>query len=159
MMDAFELISLAAGGGYLILCTVSDLRKKSIPLPLAAGGPVCSAVWMLFRITRENMSWAEFVSAGMPGALMMGLSMLTGGRVGLGDGMVLLAIGFLLGFRDTSAILLIGLLLSSFWSVILLVRKKAEKESRIPWMPFLLAGYIASTAWNIYGSVLQSYLR
>lgn len=149
-MNVYEMISFAAAGGYLIPCAVSDLRRRSIPCWLAAGGPLLSAGWMLVRIMTESSDWMEFPTAMIPGAAVLGLSFLTEGQIGTGDGLVLICLGFLLGCRRTLFILFIGLLLSSICSVVLLIRRKAGRKSRIPWMPFLFGGYTAAALWEMF---------
>lgn len=153
-MHSFEIISLIGAAGYLVPCTISDLRRRSIPLSLGIGGCLCSAFWMLVQVLAERESWGGFLAAGVPGMTLMGLSLLSGGRIGMGDGVVLFGLGLFLGGRQTFSILLTGLLLSSFWSVVLLIRKKAGWKSRIPWIPFLLAGYVGLLIRDVGTSLL-----
>ena len=60
----------------------------------------------------------------------------------MGDGCILLALGTLLDTEIYIQMLCIGFFLAAFWSGILLVIRKKSRDTEIPLMPFLLAGYI-----------------
>ncbi|HIY19146.1 MAG TPA: prepilin peptidase [Candidatus Blautia avistercoris] len=90
---------------------------------------------------RENQ-WGELALGYVPGIALIGLSILTKGKIGMGDGLILLSLGNFMRIKEVFLVLGMGLLLCSFWSGILLVARKAGKNSRIPFVPFLFAGYL-----------------
>lgn len=78
----------------------------------------------------------------LPGLALLGISWATREAVGMGDGMIVMAIGILSGFWNS--------LLSLFWalaaaSVIgcgMMVAGKWGRKKQIPLVPFLLAAYM-----------------
>lgn len=125
---------------YLIPCVIMDVKKQKVSLFYAGGGAVCAAIWDVIRVGTGMDSLTGFLLSAFPGIMLLGISALTG-KVGVGDGIVLLGIGFFLDWQKACGCLFIGLILSSVWSIYLLLFKKAGKGTRIPLMPFLLAGY------------------
>lgn len=108
-------------------------------------------MWAVLLVVKERQGWENVLISAAPGVLLAGLSVLTEGKIGLGDGIVVLSLGLLLGCRNTLIVVLCGLLLSAVWSAGLLIRKKAGKESRIPLMPFLLAGFAIWGVVKLWG--------
>lgn len=142
MTELTELIPAVAAGVLLIPCTISDIRRQRISWVSALGGMAGGLVWAVLQVVEERQAWGDLLISAAPGVLLTGLAVLTEGKIGLGDGVVVLSLGLLLGCRNALIVVLCGLLLSAVWSAGLLIRKKAGKESRIPMMPFLLAGFL-----------------
>ena len=67
---------------------------------------------------------------------------LSQGGIGAGDGIVVLISGIYLGFQGNCLFLLLALLVSSFYSGVLWIGKKVDRKWRIPFVPFLVVGYI-----------------
>ena len=76
------------------------------------------------------------------GVLFLASGFASRGAIGVGDGCILLALGTLLDTEIYIQMLCIGFFLAAFWSGILLVIRKKSRDTEIPLMPFLLAGYI-----------------
>ncbi len=78
---------------------------------------------------------------GVGGGLLI-VSLLSKGGIGAGDGIVVLISGIYLGFQGNCLFLLLALLVSSFYSGVLWIGKKVDRKWRIPFVPFLVVGYI-----------------
>ena len=63
-------------------------------------------------------------------------------KVGWGDGLCTLILGLLAGAGPCIFAVSAGLLLLSLLCVFLLALRKADRNSRMPFLPFLAAGYI-----------------
>lgn len=125
--------------GMLTLCTAEDIKKKQICLhPVLAFGILGIILHMLWR-----MQSIESLLLGMSvGVVLLLLSILTGGKVGAGDGVILIVTGIFLGAEQNLTLFFGGLLLCSIWALgALVLRKKSGKDS-IPFVPFLLAAYM-----------------
>lgn len=115
-----------------------DWRKKQISLLSVAIYGILGtgeAVW------HGRMGWSFWIAIGT-GGLFLGLSMLTHGDIGMGDGWVLAALGTMLDAEELLPALCIGLVCSALWALILLIVFKCRKNTEIPFVPFLLLGYI-----------------
>ena len=82
----------------------------------------------------------------LPGAVVLALAVVSGGRIGCGDGIALIVAGLYLDVGSILAALLCALLLSSLFAGAVLVLTHRRKFS-YPFLPFLLAGYLLS--WTI----------
>jgi leader peptidase (prepilin peptidase)/N-methyltransferase len=70
------------------------------------------------------------------------LSKATGGKIGIGDGLVLAVTGMGLGFWTNMELFAIALSLAAVFSIGLLVIRKANRNKAIPFMPFLMGAYL-----------------
>ena len=77
----------------------------------------------------------------LPGLFLFVLSQVFPEQIGSGDGFLIMAVGALMGWRESLLLLEGGLLLmvpaAFFWMII---RKKRNQE--LPFAPFVLAGYL-----------------
>ena len=76
----------------------------------------------------------------VPGVMFWMLSLVTGEKVGYGDGWMLVMIGLFVGLWKCFLILLIGLISESVAVLILLAVQRITGDRRIPFAPFLLFG-------------------
>lgn len=76
------------------------------------------------------------------GAFVMGVSKLTKGNIGMGDGLLLCVTGVYLGFYRNLELFLTALCAAAIWGMILIVLKKAGRKTELPFVPFMLMAYI-----------------
>lgn len=125
---------------FLSICTVFDIRKKEIPLLLAGAGMAAAVGLTVWRIGNGSVFAAQIIFSLLPGLFFLLVSWCTKEKVGYGDGILLLITGLMVGFNQCFTGLCISLFLSAFWGVLLLLFHKAQKNSRIPFVPFLTMG-------------------
>ena len=111
---------------YLLIVSGRDIRTRCLPLGWMISGPV---IVLLLRVGFERGDfllnrdlWCGIVC----GLFFLGISWLGQEK---------------LGFADSIAIMGI-FLLAGIVALILLIRKRAGRETAIPFLPFLLAGYV-----------------
>jgi len=85
----------------------------------------------------EGFEWTDVGLSVIPGLFLVALSFITEGKVGMGDGIVTAMLGPALGLEKSIYVLMGALILNSLLSGILLLFKKAGKNTRIPFVPFL----------------------
>ena len=83
------------------------------------------------------------------GLCIVGISIASRGQIGRGDGMVLGAIGLLLGFRGCLAVVCLASWIMAIISAILLILKKGNRHTKLPFLPALFVGYIAYIGMRI----------
>ena len=76
------------------------------------------------------------------GVALLFFSVLTGGKIGAGDGVLLIVTGIYLGLEQNLQLFFCGLLLCSMWALGLLILRKKTRKDSIPFVPFLLAAYM-----------------
>lgn len=129
--------------GVIIVLSIGsyfDIRWKRIPTVLlgvgAGWGILCLILQMLQKGAGEAFA-AALISI-LPGGGLLLLSLLTEKKVGRGDGLTLILLGLFEGVERAIPVFFLGLFLQSLLAVGLLIFKKADKQTCIPFLPFLL---------------------
>ena len=76
------------------------------------------------------------------GAAVIGLSIISKGAVGMGDGLLFLSLGTVLSFEELLSAFLLGLFCCCFWGIVVLFLSGKGKKTEMPFVPFLMLGYI-----------------
>lgn len=120
----------------LSICSFYDLKQKEVPLlPIVIVG-IGGILYIIFGV--EKISY--IAGAGL-GILCLLFGKITEESLGYGDGYLLLAIGLLIGLKKNIALLIIALFLSAIFSMVLLILKKGNRKTTIPFVPFLLLSW------------------
>lgn len=135
-MWKFVILSL-----WLGILAVLDLRWKRIPVWLLAVGGIIVTIMSVDQCAREVKSAAELVWGLVPGALLLLMAVATR-KAGIADGIVLLIFSLPLDYRKCIVSFVFSFLIMSFVSLCLLVLGKVKGSSKLPYLPFLLAGYM-----------------
>jgi len=134
MHDLWWIIAIML---LMVVISILDIRKKKIHI----GG--LAALWMtiICMLVSEGDATLESISAGcVPGVVFMIFSLLTGGKVGMGDAILLITLGVGFGIVEISYISVIALILCCIWSGSLLILKKVNRSSCIAFAPFITIG-------------------
>ena len=123
---------------FLVRNTFLDIRRREIS---AVSAIALSITGIGFAIVQKPGLLAFFLPVGI-GCVFLALSILTEGKLGMGDAWVLIALGTMLELQRYVIVLLTGLLLASVWSVYLMLFRKKKRTEEIPFLPFLLIGYL-----------------
>lgn len=120
--------------------TINDLRKKEILLlPTIFYG-----IFGCFILLSEKpTSFFRSLFCFLPGLFLLAVGKASNGKVGYGDGILILVLGVWTGFLECLLTLTTGLLLASAWAAASLILKIHIKKDTIPFIPFLLIGYLA----------------
>ncbi|MDR0220287.1 MAG: hypothetical protein LBI54_02655 [Lachnospiraceae bacterium] len=129
---------------FLVLCTYFDLKSLRVPLALVAGfGVACGGLCLW----SGGFAGGEFLLRLLPGVVFLLLAFLTREAVGYGDGAVLLPVCLLLKMPVIMAFIMLALAFCALFSLVLVMLKKGGKETRLPFMPFLLAAWGVIIIW------------
>lgn len=124
---------------FLLLSSIQDIKEKKISVKmLVLSGSLLFALSLLF----DEISWERRMENMLPGAAALVTAFLTKEQVGYGDAMCLAVLGSVISADVLWDAVLSGLLLLSACSVVLLIRKKAQKTTALPFIPFLTAGML-----------------
>lgn len=119
----------------LLVCTVMDIRKKMIYLPFVLG---CSLLIVILRILAGELSLASVVTAALVLFIFCGISILSSGQLGMGDGILFGMTGLALSTMEQLCMLFYCFLTVFFAAMLLVLVFHGKKESRIPLAPFIL---------------------
>ena len=140
IMDTIWWTQTLLALGMMVAGSVWDMRERRIPLWLpgiVGAAALCLTLW---QMARGETGWLALTVSLLPGAGLLLLSWGTRERIGRGDGLVVLAAGLCLGAAECVAALAAGLLLAAAGAAFLLVLKKANRQTRLPFLPFLTVG-------------------
>ena len=132
---------------FLVLCTYFDLRSKQIPVRLVT--VFAFLVGLICFMERDFISW-DYLIRILPGLFFLIISFITKQALGYGDGVIIVLIGLLADVQIMITFVLIALLISAVTSIFILLFKKGNRETKLPFMPFLLVAWcICLLGWYI----------
>ena len=126
---------------WLGILAMFDLRWKRVPIWLLAVGGIIMTAMSFYQYKCEIKGIAELIWGWIPGALLLLMAVVTK-KAGIADGIVLLLLSMSLDYRECIVSFVFSFLFMSFVSLLLLVLGKVKGNSKLPYIPFLLAGYM-----------------
>lgn len=139
MRDIAKIVILI----YLSIGAIMDVRAKQVPAGYLLAGS-CTAI--LFQVS-GRMSWYLWGLGIATGAMFLLFSKCSKESIGYGDSWMILNLGMLLGVWELSAVLGAAFLCSAAAAVIGTALGKWNRKTRIPFYPFLAAGYFGVMLW------------
>lgn len=125
----------------LILCSVRDLRKRTIPVCWLVA---MSVIIPLVSIVCNGLNlWTRFFGALM-GVLLLLVGRFTEEAIGYGDSWIILLIGIHVGIVRVIQVLFMGSVLASMVSVFFLWKRHWKRNSSLPFIPFLTTAYMGA---------------
>lgn len=115
-----------------------DLKKREISFLSAV---ILTGIGGLLMWIRKDPLTEHLVPLAIAGMFWF-LSIVSEGKLGMGDAWILVALSTMLEMQLYLCVLFIGLIMASIWSGFLLVVCGKKKTTEIPFLPFLLAGYL-----------------
>lgn len=134
---------------FLIPGTIFDIRSRRIPVVLFAASGLMGAAVFAVSMLKGHADVMDELYGLMLGAVFIGLSRISGEKIGMGDALAVLLCGIYMGGYDAAFAVLTAMLLISAASLMLLMTKKGSKDTALPFMPFLLISCILQYAWVI----------
>ncbi|MCR5746752.1 MAG: prepilin peptidase [Lachnospiraceae bacterium] len=130
---------------FLIAASVWDLRIKKVPVYLFILW-IAAGIGIYIGIHPVNIM--DEVMGVVIGIVFLALSVVSEGKLGLGDGMAILVLGIYLGGRGAGFTCMYALILSAGFSIVAMILGRCSKNYEFPFMPFLLAGLLLHGAVN-----------
>lgn len=149
MNETTFLIRLSFGMA-LTAFALWDQKSKRLPM-MPIFGLLAAGILLICMKERGNLQ-NTLLGVGI-GALFCGMAKLTDGGIGMGDGLLALLTGLYMGGTFTFLCLCFSFLFSAVAALYLISFQKKGKKDRLPFIPFMLAGYIM-TNWLQGGWVL-----
>lgn len=143
LISYFKLMS-----GMMVLCIVSitDSTLMLIPNICSVVLLVCRGIsiileFIFFRDTAVSSLVDSAITLVIVLVLLLVMSRVTHGGLGMGDVKILSSIGFLCGLRSVMVSMMMAFILCALFSTYLLLSKKEHFKDAIPLAPFIWAGY------------------
>ena len=136
MSDLWWLIAVVV---VLVVLSIFDIRSRRIPV---SGFVIIFVMSLMYRGITDgrDVDLLGVVWSVIPGLLLIGLSVLTERKIGMGDGILILVLGPGLGLLRCIYLLAGAFFLCCVFSGALLLLRKADRKTRIPFVPFITLG-------------------
>ena len=129
----------AAAAVILLLNSITDLRRREILLRPTLIAAAAGALYAGAVLHRPLLLW---IPAFLPGLAGMLLAVMSAGKLGMGDALVILACGIWLGGLRMLEILTAAMTAAAAAGTFLYLRKRKKRDLELPFVPFLLAGLV-----------------
>lgn len=136
VMEGSAGIRLLLAAVYVGICAVQDIRFRRISLPATACAGCAAFLLDLPIMAGGAETILLLIPCLLPGALFLFLSLAAEGAAGKGDGYCFLVLGALLGSRAVWIIAMTSLLLASLCGILLMIFRRAERKTRLPFLFF-----------------------
>lgn len=129
-------------------CVVSDILRQKIPALYV--GLFSTAALIYNLITGEPPFWSMLAGI-FYGALFIGFSFLTKGGIGMGDGLLIAAVGTLSGLKVAFSGSFAAFLLAALFGLFVMWIRKTGRKHPLPFAPFLAGAAITVQLFLILG--------
>ena len=130
----------------LTLLAYQDYREKKVNLFIllisGAAGTLAQAI--AGQYTAGNL--IAGIGVGVAVCLFSGV---TRGKIGMGDGLVIVLCGIFLGFERNIMLCMAAIYLAGAAALLLFLMKKRGRNYRMPFVPFLWVSYVVDLLWNM----------
>ncbi len=126
-------------GILLFAAAAFDIKSKSVSSGLIAALMIAGFAG---AFARESFGMREALGGLLIGICAVGISMLSKEQIGRGDGLVIMAMGLMLGFRECLGAVCTASMIMMIVSVIVLIFRRGNGKTRLPFIPALFAGYM-----------------
>lgn len=127
----------------LAVGSIWDIRGKKLPAGLLIINILTGGI--LIAVNREidwQKDWHFYVTGILIGVLLLLIGRFCEGCIGTADGIMIAVIGGIIGYQDTLLLLMNAILMAAVFSILLIIVKKARRRTVIPFLPFMLLGYL-----------------
>lgn len=136
----------------LAICSVTDIKRREISLPAAIAFLIAAILYRGY----QGLWWQGFFELFMrfaPGLIMIVVSFFRKEDIGIGDGILVVSTGYILGAAGNLYMLLAASVVSGIYGVSMLALKKKKRSDTLPFVPFMLVGCILS---GIYFAIVKN---
>lgn len=124
---------------YLAFETYEDLKKKTVSVSSII---VFSAAGTIVNLFGKNISLLNMFLGLAVGAGVMIIGKIMNDGIGIGDGAILSSVGIIIGGKQCLLLFFVAIMAAAFISLVLLLLKKVKLKQQLPFVPYILAGYI-----------------
>lgn len=139
------MVKLIAVFLYLTVLSFCDIRNMKVPSWMIWGGMACAVFeFFICEVQKEALARQiiyECIRSILPGSVLLMIAYTTK-KAGEADGVLLMTLGLLYGYRRILISGCIGLCGMALVSICLLAAHKVRKETKLPCIPFLTMGQL-----------------
>ena len=129
---------------FLIFGSIWDVRKKCVPLAYLYAGGIVAVGYLFIKslMVRNANIWVCAICGTGCGLFCLFLAFVSKEQIGYGDGWIVGIVGMLSGIKTVLAVFVTAMFGMATFSLLLLVFKKGNRKTELPFVPFLLFAYV-----------------
>lgn len=136
------ILRTALFGIYLLILSVVDLKKRKFPLWVLLLGIAAAIFLGVFEKGTEYFNNQDLWLGVICGIFFLAVSWLTHEKFGFADSIVILGVFLSVGYERGMVCVTIAFFIAGAAALLLLIRRKAGRNTELPFLPYLFAGYI-----------------
>ena len=134
---------------YLLAMSIYDVKRKEIHMGVTLlTGSVLAAI-RIFQFFHKDDTF-ELALGVVPGILVLLLSYFTHGKIGMGDGFVIMVCGTVLSLFENLFLLFLALVLSVAVGAGLMMFRQVKRSYIMPFVPFICISFGVIYLWEIW---------
>lgn len=122
---------------YLLLGAYEDRKTKKIKLWYLWLGGIGGVFCRIREFFMGNILLQEWILCLLPGIFFLIFAKKDSEKIGDGDGWLLIVLGNCFSGKQLLCLFYLSVLLSAVYSFLLLLMKRADRKTQIPYLPFL----------------------
>lgn len=135
-MKLFEIVCILF---LLILCSITDIKERKIYAEVCIIFMLIGVI-LEFIIRQRNL--LDICLGILPGIFIYMVFIVTREGIGKGDAMVFITTGVFMGIINSIFLLIFSLILVGITAFIIIILKKGNKKTKIPFVPFVTISFI-----------------
>ena len=133
------------------LTAFDDIKTKQVRMLEII---VFGILGIIVNIVWPVKSFESIICGLLVGIVLYLFSILTNEKIGKGDCFIIMVSGLYLGFIDVLVLIWISSLLALIYGLITIKRLKKDRSYEMPFVPFLLSGFLLMYAVHSFGSLI-----
>lgn len=125
---------------FLVLLAIYDLKEQSVPVILIYLLWTVCAVIMILNPFIKIMN--NLATGGVMTIICIIIYKLSKKRIGIADVKIIAGLSFALGYPMIFSQLFYSMFLAMIYGIVLMLRKKANSKTEIPFLPFMAIGFV-----------------
>ena len=130
---------------WLLIASIFDIRSRRIPVWMLVLGGSFAVLTAVCRCGFALAEYVEMIKGCVPGMILLLMAAATD-KAGTADGLVLIFLGICMGGKSCLAVFMLSLVLISLFSAVLLMLRRAGRNTKLPYLPFLAAAWLLGQA-------------
>lgn len=139
--DMYTVVLLGALGIH----SYEDIRKQEITVSITL---LFGVIGVFLHVIYGKESIYFMMAGALTGLLLCGISVMSGGKIGMGDGVVTTLTGFYLGAQKNIELMIVSTIFAGLYGLFGMWRFQYNTKTRIPMIPFFLLGYLTLLAFE-----------
>ncbi len=115
---------------------------------------IFAVIGMVLNVINKDVNFFNILSAVAVGASLAAVSVLTKGRLGMGDALIIAVSGLYLGFINTLTLVWLSSIMAAGYGLIYLRKCDNKRNIELPFVPFLLLAYMVMLIRQHMGGLL-----